>query len=87
MGAWENPDYFWVVLCKNKKAHRETNLMFGHRIPLGETDALEPLPVNGPFLVQRDECGQEHSYEPAEVLRVEMDPVIRHNSIRAHCTR
>ena len=76
MGAWnpwENSNYFWVVICKNTKAHRDTNLMFGHRIPLAETDAFEPLPVSGPFMVRCDECGQEHSYEPDKVLRVEFE--------------
>jgi hypothetical protein len=76
MGTWDpygNPSYFWVVICKNAKAHRNTNLMFGHKIPLGETDAFEALPVSGPFIVQCDECGKEDSYEPAEVLRVELE--------------
>jgi hypothetical protein len=76
MGTWDpygNPSYFWVVICKNAKAHRNTNLMFGHKIPLGETDAFETLPVSGPFIVQCDECGKEDSYEPAEVLRVELE--------------
>ena len=67
---WENPNYYWVVICKNTKFHQHTNLMFGHKIPLGETDAFESLPVSGPFLVQCDECGGEFSYEPAEVSRV-----------------
>ena len=46
MGAWnpwDNPSYCWVVICKNKKVHRETNVMFGHKIPLGETDSFEPV--------------------------------------------
>ena len=73
MTAWENPNYFWVVICKNTKAHRETNLMFGHKIPLAETDAFEPVPVSGPFYVRCDECGVEHSYEPEEVMRIEME--------------
>jgi len=61
---WENPNYCWVVICKNTKAHRGANLMYGHKIPLGETDEFEPLPVSGPFTVKCDECGDEHSYEP-----------------------
>jgi hypothetical protein len=47
--------------------------MFGHRIPLAETDEFEPLPVSGPFIVQCDACGDEHTYEPAEVLRISME--------------
>ena len=68
---WDNPSYCWVVICKNVKFHRHANLMYGHKIPLGETDAFESLPVSGPFLVQCDECGEEHSYEPADVSRLE----------------
>jgi hypothetical protein len=34
--------------------------------------SFEPLPVTGPFLVRCDECGHQHSYDPAEVLRIEM---------------
>jgi len=73
MSVWENSNYCWVVICKNTKAHRETNVMFGHRIPLAETDSFEHVPVSGPFYVQCDECNQEHSYEPEEVMRVEME--------------
>ena len=65
MGAWspwDNRSYCRVVICKNKKAHRETNVLFGHKIPLVETDSLEPMPVSGSFLVQCDECGEEHAY-------------------------
>jgi len=75
MGAWnpwENPSYCWVVICKNTKAHRDTNVMFGHKIPLGETDAFEHLPVSEPFVVRCDECGDDRSYEPSEVLRLEL---------------
>jgi hypothetical protein len=43
--------------------------MIGHKIPLAETDAFEPIPVSGPFLVKCDECGQENTYEPCEVLK------------------
>jgi len=60
MGTWDpwaNPNYYWVVICKNTKFHQDTNLMFGHKIPLGETDAFESLPVSGPFLAKCDECG------------------------------
>ena len=70
---WEDPDYFWVVICKNARAHRETNGMFGHKIPLGETDAFAPLPVSGPFLGRCDECGEERSYGSEEVLRLELN--------------
>ena len=76
MGAWspwEDANYCWVVICKNKKFHRQTNVMFGHKIPLGETDALSPLPaLSGSFPARCDECDDEYHYDPAEVLRVEL---------------
>ena|SRR5262245_45391674 len=77
MGTWDpwaSPNYYWVVISKNTKVHKHTNLMFGHKIRLRETDAFESLPVSGPFLVQCDECGPEYYYEPAEVSRVELEP-------------
>jgi hypothetical protein len=72
LDAWANPSYCWVVICKNAKVHRETNMLFGHKIPLGETDAFEPFPVSEPFVARCDECGDERSYEPAEALRLEL---------------
>ena len=48
MGAWsswENPNYCWAVICKNKRFHRHTNLISRHKIPLGETDAVSPAPA------------------------------------------
>jgi hypothetical protein len=71
---WESASYCWVVICKNAKAHNSENMMFGHKIALAETDAFESLPVSGPFLVHCDECGQEHSYEPTDVVRLEFEP-------------
>lgn len=77
MGAWspwENPNYYWVVICKNKKFHHQTNLLYGDKIPLGETDAFAPAPaIDGAFVVRCDECGEERSYEPEEVLRIELN--------------
>ena len=77
MGAsslWEGANYYWVVICKNKKFHRQTNLLYGHKIPLGETDAVSPVPTLAlSFLARCDECGEEHSYRPEEVLRVELN--------------
>jgi hypothetical protein len=68
---WGNVNYCWVVICKNTKAHRETNILVGHKIPLAETDAFESLPVSVPFEVNCDVCGHEFSYTPEEVMRVE----------------
>jgi hypothetical protein len=71
---WEDANYCWVVICKNKKFHRHTNLLYGHKIPLGETDAISPVPaLSSAFVARCDECDEERSYEPEEVLRVEMN--------------
>jgi hypothetical protein len=58
---WSNATYFWVVICRNVKVHKSENVMVGHKIPLAETDAVEPLPVTGPLLVKCDGCGEELS--------------------------
>lgn len=61
------------MICNNKSFHRQSNVLFGHRILLGETDSYSALPpaIIGPFAVKCDECGKEYSYGPEEVLRVE----------------
>jgi len=70
--TWDDPTYCWIVICKNKKVHSHENAMFGHRIPLGETDAFSPAPsIKDAFQVRCDECGEEYSYKPEDVLRVE----------------
>ena len=69
---WADSHYCWIVICKNGGFHRHTNLLFGHRIPLGETDAVSPRPaLAGSFKVQCDECGKQYSYEADDVLRFE----------------
>jgi len=71
----DHTEYFWVVLCKNHCFHRRQNLYFGHSIPLAETDAiLPPPPVYENLFVRCDDCGQEYSYGPREILRAEFDP-------------
>jgi hypothetical protein len=71
---WADSHYCWIVICKNGGFHRHTNLLFGHRIPLGETDAVSPRPaLAGSFNVQCDECGKEYSYEADDVLRFELE--------------
>ena len=40
--TWDNPSYCWIVICKNQRFHRRENTMFGHRVPVGETDAFSP---------------------------------------------
>lgn len=70
---WDNPSYYWVVICKNTRFHHHANQWAGHKIVLAETDAIAPLPEIGKsILVVCDECGQEHSYKPKEVLRLEL---------------
>jgi hypothetical protein len=71
--SYESP-YAWVVLCKNRRFHHRSNVFFDHKIPLGETDAISPPPaLDGGFRVRCDECGEEYSYKPKELMRVEID--------------
>ena len=72
--AWaQEEQYCWVVICKNRKFHKQQNLFAGHKIPLGETDAFSPPPaLNGQLTVRCDECGQETTYESSEVVRFQM---------------
>jgi hypothetical protein len=66
--------YVWVVLCKNHKFHKHQNLFFDHKIPLGETDAIQPPPaLNGGLKVRCDDCGQEYTYQPKDLLRSELE--------------
>lgn len=70
----ETGQYCWVVLCKNHRFHKQQNLYFGHRIPLGETDAFMPPPaLNGGMRVRCDDCGEECSYQAKDILRIQLD--------------
>ncbi len=70
---WDTDRYLWVVICKNKWFHRRVNLYYGHKIPLGITDAFTPPPpLDGPFRVRCDSCGSEYSYDLEELLRLEL---------------
>jgi hypothetical protein len=63
-------DYFWVVLCKNHRFHHKGNTSYSHQIALGETDAYSPLPMlTQNMTVRCDNCGEEYSYRPADILR------------------
>ena len=67
---WEDSHYCWVVICKNDWFHLRQSIFFGHKIPLGETDAFASLPaLEGPFAVRCDECCKEYRYKPSDVRR------------------
>jgi|SRR5580692_3342489 hypothetical protein len=71
---WEDSSYCWVVLCKNRWFHFRETLFNSHRIPLGETDAVMPLPaLKGPFSVPCDVCGKEYLYKPSDVRKFEQE--------------
>jgi hypothetical protein len=66
--------YFWVVLCKNHRYHKQQNLFFAHKIPLAEADAFMSLPeLTEELKVRCDECGEEYSYQPKELVRIELE--------------
>jgi len=70
---WADSEYCWVVVCKNDSFHRHPNINNVHRIPLGQTDAVETRPeIEMPFSVTCDECRKKYVYQPSEVLRWEM---------------
>ena len=71
---WENPDYCWIVLCKNHWFHMRQSFLTRHRIPLAETDAVTPLPrLPKHFTVQCDQCRKRYTYKPEDVLRSELE--------------
>ena len=71
---WEDANYCWVVLCKNHWFHMRQNVFFRHRIPLGQTDAVAPLPPLGKhFMVRCDECRKTYIYKPKDARRVELE--------------
>jgi hypothetical protein len=72
---WEDSQYCWVVFCRNWWFHLRENILYGHRIPLAETDAVASLPpLNDSFIVRCDTCGKEYSYELSDVFRYEQAP-------------
>jgi hypothetical protein len=71
--SFDSP-YVWVVICKNQRFHRRQNLFFGHKIPLGEADPFLPPPaLDNRIHVRCDDCGEEHAYQPTDVMRVELE--------------
>jgi hypothetical protein len=76
MSDWEDKQYFWVVICKNRHFHEHQNIWFGHRILLGETDSISDLPITAPRITVRcDACDKEYEYSQKEILKFESDPV------------
>ncbi len=72
---WEDPRFFWVVLCKNHWFHFRQNLFYRHQIPLAEADATSGRPpIASRFKVRCNECGKEYLYKPSEVMRSEREP-------------
>jgi len=46
----------------------------GHKIPLGETDAVAPPPqIDYSLTVRCDDCGEEHQYDAADLVRLQME--------------
>ncbi len=71
---YETESYCWIVICKNKRFHRRQDPDHGHKIPLAPTDMFESPPaLKGKFKARCDECGEEYSYKPSELLRLEME--------------
>ena len=67
-------DYYWVVICKNHRFHRKGNLGYEHHIALGETDAIAALPMlTEQIQVRCDNCGEEYSYKPADIMRAQIE--------------
>jgi hypothetical protein len=78
MATWntwgEEEPYCWAVICKNRAFHRHENLFSGHKIPLGETDEFTPPPaIDFRLMVRCDDCGHEYEYDPAELVRLQMN--------------
>jgi hypothetical protein len=70
----EADQYFWAVLCKNHRFHKQQNLFFAHKIVLAEADAYVPAPdLQSEIKVRCDDCGQEYSYQPKELVRIELE--------------
>jgi hypothetical protein len=66
-------DYFWVVVCKNRRVHHKGNTGYEHKILLGEADAFTSLPMLPDEIeVRCDSCSEEYSYKQKEIMRDEV---------------
>jgi len=71
---WEDPNYCWIVLCKNHWFHMRQSFLVRHRIPFAETDAFaSPPPLPKHFTVRCDQCRKTYTYKPKDVLRSELE--------------
>lgn len=77
MSEWEDKEYYWVVICRNRHFHEQHQSFWaGYKIFLGATDSYSPLPINQPRItVKCDSCGKEYEYNRKEIMRFESDPV------------
>jgi hypothetical protein len=76
MSDWDDKQYFWVVICKNRHFHEHQSFWGGHKIFLGETDSYSSLPIRDPRIsVTCNDCGKEYEYTQKEILRFESDPM------------
>ena len=67
-------DYYWVVICKNRRFHHRGNVGYDHPIKLGETDAYGPLPMlTESIKIRCDSCGEEYSYKRKEGMRAQAE--------------
>jgi hypothetical protein len=68
----EDANYCWVVLCKNHWFHK--NIFFRPKIPLGQTDAVTPLPLSANTSRSGcDECRSMYIYKPKDMRRVKLE--------------
>jgi len=66
-------DYFWVVVCKNRRFHHKENTGYEHKVLLGEADAYSSLPMLPDKIeVRCERCGEEYSYRQKEIMRDEV---------------
>jgi len=67
-------DYFWAVVCKNRRFHHKGNTGYEHHILLGETDAFSSLPMLPDKIeVRCESCGEEYAYKLKEIMRDEIE--------------
>src|SRR3954469_4754775 len=77
-------DYFWVVICKNRRFHHKGNTSYQHKIPLGETAPFSSPPMLAEDTkVRCDVCHEEYSYRPKKCYGLKSR--CRNTSLPAPC--